>query len=152
MIPIKAAQSFSAEQVAKSLKEMFCKKDENGNFVPPIFEEPPLGGPVAISGCSKLEADIFGDALPIRKTSDTKKSIANPSSSNVTLAEAEQHLDSLQLRKYCAALELGKTSFIVKYERIVQEKQTSVAESSSPSRLPRRRSKSSPTASQTVDE
>lgn len=135
MLPIKAAQSLHPEEVAASLKDLFCSKDENGTFVPPSFEEPSLGGPLVVSGCSKIEAEIFGDDLPIRKISGSGKSTANASSSKVTLAEAQQHLDSLQLRKYKAALELGKSSLIAKYERIIQEKLSPSAEpNSSPSR------------------
>lgn len=151
MLPIKAAQSLQPEDVAASLKELFSSKDENGTIVPPSFEEPPLGGPLVVSGCSKIESEIFGDDLPIRKISGSGKPTANASSSKVTLAEAEQFLDPLQLRKYKAALELGKSSLITKYERIIQEKLSPPAEpKSSPSQ--RSRSKSSPTASQSVED
>jgi hypothetical protein len=152
MIPIQAAQSLSPREVAESLKVLFSTKDENGNYVPPTFEEVPLSGPVAVDGCSKIEAEIFGDDLPIRKLG-SGKSISGPSSSSkVTLAEAEQHLDPLQLRKYRAALELGKTSLISKYEKIIVEKQYPISEPSSSSSRSRNRSKSSPTASQSVED
>mgnify|MGYP001807180369 CR=1 FL=1 len=153
MIPMKAAQSLHPDDVAGALKELFCTKDENGNFVPPTFEEPPLGGPLVVSGCSKIESEIFGNDLPTRKISGSGKSTVNASPNKVTFAEAEQHLDPLQLQKYRTTLEFGKSSFITKYERIVQEKITPLAEpTSSSSRTTRNRSKFSPTASQTVED
>lgn len=151
MIPIQAAQSLPPAEVAASLKELFSTKDENGNFVPPSFEEAPLSGPAAVSGCSKIEAEIFGDDLPIRKLSSSSKSTSGPSPSKTTLAEAEQHLNALQLRKYRAALELGKTSLISKYEKIIFDKQSPVSESSAQSK-PRVRLRSSSSASQSAEE
>jgi hypothetical protein len=149
-IPIKAAQNISPESVATSLRELFSTKDENGNLIPPTFEEAPLSSPVAVSGCSKIEAEIFGDTLPTRRIfKGSGKSSAGSSSGNVSLEDAEQHLDALQLRKYKAALELGKTPLIQKYEAIVLQKTGSVVEKPD-SRS--RRSRTSPTASQTVDD
>jgi hypothetical protein len=152
MIPIKAAQALQPNDVAIALKELFCTKDENGNFVPPSFEEQPLGGPLIVSGCSKIESEIFGEHPPIRNISGSGKSTVNASPNKVSLAEAELHLDPLQLRKYRAALELGKSSLITKYERIVQEKLSPPAKPTSSSSRPKNRSRSSPTASQTVDD
>lgn len=150
-IPIKAAQSISPKSVASSLKELFSTKDENGNLIPPTFEETPLVGPVAVSGCSKIEAEIFWDTLPTRRISKGggKSSVAS-TSGNVSLEDAEQYLDALQLRKYKAALELGKTPLILKYEAIVLQKKGSVVEP--PASRSRRSRNTSPTASQTVEE
>lgn len=60
MIPIKAAQSLTPEQVAESFKELFCKKDENGNFVPLSFEEPPLGVQLLYQAAQNLKLKFLG--------------------------------------------------------------------------------------------
>lgn len=154
-IPINAVQLLSPESVAESLRELFLTKDENGNYIPLQFEEVPLNSPVAVNSCSKLEAEIFGpDLLPKRSITKSGVVPGGRPAPKVYLAEAERCLDPLQLRKYKAALELGKIPLIQKYETLIDQMLNptpAVTTTATPSRS-RSRSKSSPTASQSVED
>lgn len=155
-IPIKAVQSLSPESVAECLRERFLLKDESGNYIPLHFEEVPFNSPVAVNSCSKIEAEIFGsDLLPRRSITKAGAAPGGRSAPKAYLEEAEKYLDPLQLRKYKAALELGKTPLISKYESLIEQKLNptpTVTENATSSSRSRSRTKPSPTASQSVDD